>query len=165
MTEPFDLEAWITGARAPERSCTVYGRGDLVAEAERLAAEIAEADRSRDPERMNSGAAPALRKRLDEVRAEFEGSALEFRFRAPTRDEIRKAQEEIGEESDDEAFTFALMSLQAVLPKPSPQQWPAIRDRIGTGQFQLLIDTANGAYGDQRLDIPFSRATSGRTRV
>lgn len=162
----FDLDSWIDDARLPERSVTVYGRADLVGEYEALEARFTQLDREYDREsssgdaRMTTGSERReVAQQMEQLRPKLYASALTFRFRALTHDETQEIAKRIPDvESDDRAY--AMLEVQAIAPKVTATQWVKIRNRIGEGQFQAIIEAASSASFAKRVDLPFSFAAS-----
>lgn len=163
--EEFDLDAWIAGAKLPERIVTVYGRGDLVAEAEHLRTQVAGSrSEPREDGRLN-GRVAALERELATLQDQFEASRLEIRVRALPLEEYRGAVAHLGKDATDEDATYAYFAAQVVSPRMTAEQVKLLRDRIGEGQWMALIEAANSVMTDRRLDVPFSSATSGAGRT
>jgi len=159
-SDDFDLNAWIDGAKLPEKSATVYGRADLVAEYEALDQQL-RAEKARgdvDDARLSGDPKVAIAQRMDEVRSALQASALTFRFRALLDAEAKPIRE--AHKGGDEELTFKLLSVQVVEPKVSAEQWPKIRERIGDGQFAHLVEAAGSASYDRQVSVPFSLAAS-----
>lgn len=165
--DEFDLDAWIAGARLPERIVTVYGRGDLVAEAAHVRSQLdAARSESRADDRLTGpGATAGLQRELEMLQDQFEASKLEIRLKALPLEEYRAAAADLPKTATDEDATYAYMSAQVVSPGMNASQVKALRDRIGEGQWMSLIDAANGVMTDRRLDVPFSSASSGSGRT
>ena len=159
-SDDFDLDDWISGARLPEKSATVYGRADLVAEYEALDAELKAEKAKGDAtdSRLTGDPKVAIAQRMEQVRSELQGSALTFRFRALLDTEAKPIRD--AHKGADEELTFKLLSVQVLEPKVSPEQWPKIRERIGDGQFAYLVEAAGSASYDLQVSIPFSLAAS-----
>lgn len=168
-TNDFDLDAWILGAKLPEKSQTVYGRADLVAEFEALdqqlhALNAAEVDEDAD-ERLSGDPAAALARRMESLRQQMQGSALTFRFRALLKDEadaIRKAAPK-DSDGDPQGDYVAAHWIAAACISPAgltPEKAEAIRQRIGEGQYAALWHAAWSVANDQAVSIPFSLAAS-----
>lgn len=158
-SDDFDLDDWISGARLPEKSVTVYGRADLVAEFYELERQLQSVgSASGEDDRLTGDPRQALARLMEDARRQMESSALTFRFRALLDAEVEDARK--AHKGSDEALSFALLSLQAIQPKVSPEQWPKIRDRIGDGQFAALMEAAGSASYDRQVSVPFSLAAS-----
>jgi hypothetical protein len=158
----FDLEAWLSGARPPERAVTVYGRADLVATLEELEAEY---DAARTTDRRLGGPADDLRRRIREVREELESSRLTIRVRSLDRD---TQNEHVERFQSTEGITEADMAVvqiaaAAVAPRMTEEQAVRLMDRIGWGQFRSLADAVFRVSTDKTVTVPFSRAASEDT--
>jgi len=165
-----DIDAWISGAKLPERAATVYARSDLVAEYEELDAEL---NRLQDQARRESaageatlgagGGQAAMVRRMDEIRDEIDASARTFRFRAVTREQFEAVDAALKAEHGDDVpeaertyATFAAGSIDGL----TAEQWRKVRAVIGEGQFDLLLDTFKRASWERRTEVPFSYAAS-----
>lgn len=165
MTAPdmFDLDAWITGARRPERVAKVFSRPDLAAD---LSLAQAELDAATD-DRVRT----QLRKRVRAIRDELEGSAHTFRFRALSQDQADEvdAQNPIPskDKADDAALSkaanqrlFAMLATQAIDPPMTTAQVTALYAAVGDVEFAPIIEAATSANSEATVDAPFWRATS-----
>src|SRR5689334_18996730 len=72
----FDLDAWLTEARPPQRAVTVYGRGDLVSQLQ----ELTTRRKASDGGEMRLAGHP-LDSQIARVRAELEESRRVFHVR------------------------------------------------------------------------------------
>ena len=81
--EPFDLDAWLTDAAPPQRSVTVYGRGDLIAKLEDLAARPA----APGDQRLGGNVRSA---ELDAVKAQIQQRLSQVKMQK-YQDDLRKA--------------------------------------------------------------------------
>ena len=157
--DEFDLDSWISGAKLPEKSATVYGRADLVAEYEELDRRLrSEGKTEIVDDRLSGDPKVAIAQRMEQVRQALQSSALTFRFRALLDSEAKPLRD--GHKGTDEELTFKLLSVQCLEPKVSPEQWPKIRERIGDGQFAHLVEAAGSASYDRQVSVPFSLAAS-----
>lgn len=158
-TDEFDLDDWISGAKLPEKSATVYGRADLVAEYEALDRQLrGEGKPEFVDDRLTGDPRVSLAQRMDQIRKDMEASALTFRFRAVLDSETKALRE--GNKGSEEDLTFQILSVQCVAPRVSPEQWPRIREKIGDGQFAHLLEAAGSASYDRQVSVPFSLAAS-----
>jgi hypothetical protein len=146
--DEFSLDDWIDGARLPEKSVTVYGRADLV-----------DAQGSDDgDERLVGSPVSRLAAAIEACEKDMKASALTFRFRAILDADVEAAKR--AHPGDEEARTYAMLSKQSVHPQVSEQQWPKIRERIGEGQFNALLNAAAEASFERQIPVPFSLAAS-----
>ena len=113
--DAFSLDDWISGARLPEQSATVYGRADLVAEIHELEQRLSDARANDGNDDRLAGPSPStIAAKIQQAREQMQKSALTFRFRALLDAEIKDAQK--AHKGDDDGLTFALLSIQAVHP-------------------------------------------------
>lgn len=165
-TDGFDLDAWIDGAKLPERACTIYGRPDLVAEYEALDAELHALEQHDDDDQPTDdrlGAKSDLNRiadRMADVRREMEKSARLFRFRAPTDDEydqLREGLDDVPEADRNRAAGFRLLAIQCIEPAGiTAEQFERLEARLGSGYFEVLARTANAARESSQVALPFS---------
>jgi hypothetical protein len=157
--DEFSLDDWIDGARLPEKSVTVYGRADLVAEHYELNQRLVHAQGSDDgDERLVGSPVSRLAAAIEACEKDMKASALTFRFRAILDADVEAAKR--AHPGDEEARTYAMLSKQSVHPQVSEQQWPKIRERIGEGQFNALLNAAAEASFERQIPVPFSLAAS-----
>lgn len=158
-SDDFNLDDWISGARLPEKSVTVYGRADLVAEFYELERQLQNAGKDAvDDDRLTGDPRKVLAQRMEALREQMQASALTFRFRALLDAEVEEAKK--AHKGSDEALSFAMLSIQAVHPKVPAEKWPLIREKIGDGQFTALLEAAGSASYDRQVSVPFSLAAS-----
>lgn len=93
--ESFDLAAWLTDAKLPERSATVYQRGDLVGAITDLERRITHEKQEDD---AGLGGSENVR-RYRSVVAEFEASALTVYAQAMSADRQKQIVEDLGKEA------------------------------------------------------------------
>jgi hypothetical protein len=163
--DTFDLDGWISGARLPEKSVTVYGRADLVGEYQELEIEFESARRNASgDERLGGTAELDIAQRMVDVQEQMQASALTFRFRALSKDETKPifddAPKDKAGNADDDYVATHWVAAASVHPKITPEQAGQIRERIGQGQFGSLWDAAYSATTAKRIDIPFSYTAS-----
>lgn len=169
-TATFDLDAWLDDAAPPETVTTVLGRGDLVAEYQRLDAELAEAQRAltegTGSGRLNSpdGAkARELAERMDAVHAQMVASRLSIRLRAITKDthdEILTAAKALPEAERESYVEVQYVAASAVSPEMDVEKVKRLRERIGAGQFDALQISAWNITNNRSVEVPFSLRSS-----
>lgn len=93
--EAFDLAAWLADAKLPERSATVYQRGNLISEITDLERRITH-EKQDDEEGL--GGSESVR-RYRSLVAEFEASALTVFVQAMSGDRQREIAEELGKDA------------------------------------------------------------------
>lgn len=161
----FDLDSWIDGAKVPERSETVYGRADLVAEIQSLEVELRAAKaRTENDDRLGSPDSPeVIARKIQAARDDMEKSARTFRFRAldsATVKSIHARAPKVDDNPDADFIAREYVAAASVEPKLTTDQVQKIRDNIGEGQFSLLWDAAFGVTNEKRVSVPFSLTAS-----
>lgn len=154
------FDAWLTTARLPERSVTVYGRADLVAEMEELEQQLRSTRGAVVDDRLGGASGPGMvASRIEELRAQMSASAMTFRFRALTKAESRAvldgAPRGADGERDEDHVAAHWVAAGCVSHAMTAEQVREVRDRIGEGQFASLWDAAWGASNDKRVSVPF----------
>jgi hypothetical protein len=155
----FDVDAWLDEAAPPTRSVTVYGRGDLVARLQDLAAAAPEA--LSDP--RLAGSAPSAE--AEALRAKIEASALTLHVRGLLDREQQALLESVTTEVDakrtvDESrYEVLLVAAAAVYPWLSEDQVTRLRERIGQAQWDAVF-AAITAASRETIDVPLSRLGS-----
>lgn len=155
----FDIDAWLDEAAPPQRSVTVYGRGDLVAQLQDLA------DTETLPGDVRLGGDPRQAE-IDALRNQIEASALTVHVRGLLDQEQQQALDAstTGEgpdrKVDDFAYDLALFALAAVEPTFTSAQSERLRAAIGQAQWDALF-TGISAASKETIDIPLSRLGSG----
>lgn len=148
----FDFDAWLSGASRPTRSVNVYQRGDLLAEADALAAKIEAAELVERGDQESSIAdhsdADAMREQYAELAEEYYESALTLKFRALDRDEwaeVLRAAVQDDEVSTDDHRELSLRTIAAALVSPplSVDQLRSLRDVAGDVQFDRVVEKYN----------------------
>lgn len=158
--DTFDFEAWLSGARPPERSVTVYGRADLVADLEALNAAY-EAEREGSTDRRLGGTGSGLAAQIRDLRAELESSRLTVRVRGLPREDIL----DMAKAKDATEVDLAVRQVAAgsVYPTMNEAAARTLLERIGWGQFRSIADAVWDASTNKQVTAPFSRAISDGT--
>lgn len=162
----FDFGAWLSGAKKPERSVTVYGRADLVAELEELEEQLQAARNNpvHDDRLASTGTPQAIASKIARLQEQMRDSAHTFRFRALDQATVRgiyaaAPQNEDGE-YDADHVQAEWVAAACVAPAITPEQARQLQGAIGAGQFALLWDAAFAATNQKRVSVPFSLAAS-----
>lgn len=131
----FDIEAWLNGARLPERSVEIYQRPDLLATINELDAEL---ERTPAEEESLGGERAALEEKYNEVAAQIAASRTVFRVRALTGDQITRFDKK-HPKIDPENRMAHLLAMAIVAPAPmSFEQVQRLRAVIGDAQYARL---------------------------
>lgn len=165
-----EFDAWMSGARLPEKSVTVYGRADLVADLAELEEQLQAANQAvLVDERMNGGSsARAIAAKINAVQEEMKSSAMTFRFRSLPKATVKgiyadapKVKDDDGEMTPDmDHVAVHWVAAACVSHNLTPAKVEQIQDRIGDGQFVGLWEAAFTASNEKRVSVPFSLAAS-----
>ena len=162
----FDVRAWIRGTSPVTRSCTVYGRPDLMGEIEALKDELAEIQSADFDDQRLSQAAPGLdiARRIEELRAQMAASALRFRFRGLRNGELEEVKAQTTATATADGIgevDYRVMARQCI--EPAGLDWEDFRDlhtSLGAYFGRTLMKTAIEAVTGGGVDVPFSSASS-----
>jgi hypothetical protein len=175
----FDIDAWLTDARPPMRSVTVYGRGDLVAVLQDLAAErdalrgdISDGDTQAGliDDRLGdyipvreSVTVDALDAEIAAIRAELDLSRLTLHVRAVLHVERNALIDEHTTKDDKGADTLdsfgyeeAFVAAAADEPRLTRIQAAGLHKAIGEGQW-LAVCRAIEAASSETIDVPLAQ--------
>lgn len=168
----FDLAAWIKGTTRVVKRVTVYGRPDIALEIEELdgmirdfvAPDVPTSKRLVKPDPADDPR-QAWARRVDELRAEMEETAVEFRFQSLSSSEVRAISSQFGDDSDESGY--ALFAAQCVRPEGmTAEGFKELEQHMGFGPFMRTIgDAANAARDGIQVSIPFSPHASLLTRT
>lgn len=157
----FDVDAWLTEAKPPQRAVTVYGRGDLLSALQALEAE------PEPPGEVMGGSRRV--KEIRRLRAEIDASRRVLHVRALLQSERaalaaeHSKPSEGGEPKVDElAYEVAAYSASLVEPLMSVEQVKRLHDVIGEAQW-ALIGSAIEAASTESVDIPLRQLASAAT--
>ncbi len=179
--QPFNVDAWLEEAALPQRSVTVYGRGDLLAQLEDLVAQRdrhakqpAPAAALNDP-RLGGGDPGAGRVDVDalddaiaHLRHLVDQSSLTLHVRAvlnTERQELtdkhtsKRRDDATGkdvEDFDGLAYEHELVSRACVTPQITPAQVARLHQKIGEAQWVAVGAALERASGET-IDTPLSR--------
>lgn len=180
--DEFDVDAWLEEAALPQRSVTVYGRGDLLATLEDLVAAREQAAQQPDPgpvlddPRFGGGASTpagrgdlaALDDRIATVRAALHQSALTLHIRAVLNTErqglvdkhtTKTKDPDTGKVTEDIAvlpYEHELVSNACARPRFTADQIATLHQRIGEAQWVSVVRTLERASGET-IDTPLSQ--------
>jgi len=140
MTTPqdFDLDAWLDDADRPERSVTVYQKAGLIADLDRIAEQITNADEDEVDGPSMGGGVGKLRAEYAKLAKQFHGSALTVRVRSVSQEEQRELREK-NPDLGDAALGKLVLSEALVSPKATPEQVGKLERVLGDAQFSLIV--------------------------
>jgi len=162
--EDFDFDAWLSDAKRPERTVTVYKRADLLGDLDALERKLEEV-RSIPEEDQALGESPdGVEAQYLALLQQFHDSGLTIRVQGLTQDEmnaIGKAGKDAKE--TDEQIGRRLLEASLVSPRMTFDQLGKLSKAIGDAQMQKIV----GAYQLATLQAPeatapFSRRSSGQ---
>lgn len=138
--QDFDLDAWLDGADRPKRGVTVYQKSGLIAELDRLAELIRNADDDEVDGPSMGGGVGGLRAEYASIAAQFHDSALTIQVQSVSQEEQRELREK-NPDLDDRALGKLVLSEAFVSPKASPAQVGKLERILGDAQFSLIVST------------------------
>lgn len=157
----FDVDAWLTEARPPQRAVTVYGRGDLLSALQALESEP-------DPPGEVMGGSPKV-KAMRRLREELDASRRTIHVRGLLNKEREDLLKTHGggpdaKEEDFDGYGYEVDGLAraAVEPTLTPAQARKLHDALGEAQWQSIWQAINQATSEP-IDVPLSRLGSGST--
>ena len=184
--ETFDIDAWLTDAKLPEESASVYKRPDVIAELTDLKRRIKDARTEEADATFERTASEVLPSQ--ELEAEYESllnvfgdSQLTVYVRALTKDEMSALREthegkiargELTEVTSNATFGYDLLSEAIVSVKPAggkrvdvkwtPKQVKAMEQRIGAVQMPAILEARQRAQNAMpTVDADFLHKSSG----
>jgi len=171
--KPSDIESIIDEVETPETSVTLCLRASLVAEHERLSAQLD--GMTLDPINLaGDGPGREVASRLTELREQMIAHNRAFRFRAVTprgawRTLAGKRPVKTADLDDEQyaelyhGWVCLIVSSSAIDPVMSPEQVERLADKLSNGQWQQLANAA-WTVNDDAQGIPFSAAASVLSR-
>jgi hypothetical protein len=148
MSEPFDFEAFISGAQLARTTVSAF-KVDHTTEINRLKDRYDEirdrfdATQSGDAGDAREGVTDPtvsevreIEDRIDTLRREMEGSRVEFTIRTLTPDEFRAL-------GDGEDAVYEQFARQSVEPELTPEQAKRVADVVGAAQWGGMMMQAN----------------------
>jgi len=170
--EDFDPAAWLSGATGTQRSVTIYGRADLIAEVDELDRQARVARAIPDGDRALGDPTPeTVEEQRDALYAQFEASALTVRIEGKSdarRDGIDKRLKGQGIKLDKNGDEQTLHYIADAVVSPQGLDaafWRAFREK-SEAQYREVVKTYVTASGaPPRVTLPFSPGGSqARTR-
>jgi hypothetical protein len=150
-----DLDAWLDDYRPYVSTVKVCGRADLVAEHERLNADLIAAVAA-DKDMLASERVAAAKATVKAVEAEIEASERTFTFQGLGQREWQdlkrqhpptEEQRERGHDSNMETYAPALIAATSLDPKISVEQATRLLERLPIAEAEKLYEAALNANG------------------
>ena len=162
--EAFDLDAWLTDAKRPERSVTVYKRADLIADLDELERKIDNEARAAADEESLSGGAQSLEAEYHAKLQQFHESALTIRVRGLTQDEMSSIHAEGKKAKENqEQIGRRLIEAALVYPRIDVNGLERLSKAIGDAQMNEIVNAYQLATMKAPVvTVPFSLRSSGR---
>jgi hypothetical protein len=157
----FDVDAWLTDAKPPQRAVVVYGRGDLLSRLESLVAEPEEQTRRLGGSKR-SKEITALREQIEESRRVLHVRGLLHAERNSLLKKYGGGDGQPEDAFDGEGYQVEAVSLAAVEPGLTVEQVKRLHAAIGEGQWVALWRAIDAATAEP-VDIPLSRLGSEGT--
>ncbi len=160
----FDLDAWLTDAKRPERSVTVYKRADLIADLDELERQIDNANRAGAEEESLGFAGKRLEAEYLAKLQEFHDSALTIRVRGLTQDEINKIHSDGKNAKENQAqIGRRLIEAALVSPRINTAGLERLANAIGDVQMNQIVNAYQLATMQAPVvTVPFSLRSSGQ---
>lgn len=153
--EDFDVDAWLDESSLPERLVEVAGDGKGFAELQKLQQEYESQLEDDDGESLASaGARESFRREYEELRQRVEKSKKTFLIRAATLTQIAEVKKGLPEDASEMDIAIELLAVQCAKPKLTAEQAKRLGDKIGPGQLEKMIRSANEATFSYDVDIP-----------
>lgn len=170
----WDIEEWLAEAELPERSVSLCLRGSLVAEYERLDAQLRQAAQTAGSLAGNSPA-QQIAAQMETLHAQMQDAGRTLRFRAlPPRvfSDLRAKQplEKKPNQTDDEhadafhAWVCGIVAASCVDPVMTAEQVDRLSQTLSDGLWRQ-VTAAAWDVNTSAQDIPFSAAASALTRL
>lgn len=136
--QDFNLDAWLEDADRPERSVTVYQKAGLIADLDRLAAQIESADEEEVDGPSMGGGVGKLRADYARIAKRFHDSALVVRVQSISDDEQAEIRAK-NPDADQRELGKLVLSEALVSPKATPDQVGKLERILGDAQFSLIV--------------------------
>lgn len=147
--QDFDFDKWLDDAERPARSVTVYQKAGLIADLDRLAEQIDNADDDEVDGPSMGGGVGKLRAEYARLAQQFHDSALTFRVSGHDEDEKREFAKANPDATPLELGRIVLADgIQS--PKVTADQLKRLSAAIGDAQFSKIVT----AYQKASTELP-----------
>lgn len=162
--EDFDIDAWLSDAKRPERSVIVYKRADLLADLDELQRRISEANAVAEEEESLAASPVALEHEYLALAQQFHDSGLVVRVKGLTQDEMDAINSASKAAKETEAqIGRRMIEAALVSPRLTYEQLEKLSMAIGDIQMnQIVIAYKLATLKAPEVTVPFSRRSSGR---
>lgn len=166
QAQEFDLDSWISGVKAAERSVTVYQIPDVQARVDQLTRELRIAEKLPDKSRGIADRTPtAIIEDIKKLEQDFESSSITVTVKGLAQDRIDKITKRFKKNKKDatsEEINIAIMLEAIVAPKfKNIEQLTKFMDVIGPAQSNSVVKAFNDAtWKEPEVSVPFSLAYS-----
>lgn len=171
----FNLDAWMSGVRSTVRSCTIYQRGDLLAEIEDVERrlQLASADDADEYGLEDAdGGAEALNARLDDLYQQLLASGVTFKVEGRSADWLKAKDKELtrhrltnGMSDEQKAAVVTRHQLADAIIQPTGVTVEHLErlDDVAGAQYRKLVATFFTACSQAPVvSAPTSPSSSGR---
>ena len=147
--QDFDFDAWLDDAERPERAVTVYQRAGLIADLDRLAERIENADDDEVDGPSVGGGVGKLRAEYAKLAQQFHDSALTFRIAGHDEEQKREFAKANPDAKPTELGRLVLADAIRS-PKVTAEQLKRLAEKIGEVQFSKILV----AYHQASTELP-----------
>jgi len=145
--QDFDFDKWLDDADRPERAVTVYQKAGLIADLDRLEAQISNADDDEVDGPSMGGGVGKLRAEYAKVAKQFHDSALTLTVGGRSDDEKREFAA-ANLDVKPEEMGYAILADAISSPKVTAAQVKRLEKKIGPAQFALIVTGFKSASED-----------------
>ena len=147
--QDFDFDAWLDDAERPERAVTVYQRAGLIADLDRLAERIENADDDEVDGPSVGGGVGKLRAEYAKLAQQFHDSALTFRIAGHDEEQKREFAKANPDAKPTELGRLVLADAIRS-PNVTADQLKRLAEKIGEVQFSKILV----AYHQASTELP-----------
>ena len=162
--EDFDFDAWLSDAKRPERTVTVYKRADLLGDLDALERKLEELDNIPEEDQALGESPDSVQAQYLALLEQFHASGLTIRVQGLTQDEVNTigAAGKAAKETD-EQIGRRMLEKSIVSPALTFDQLGKLSKAIGDAQVQQIVNAYQLATMQApEVTAPFSRRSSGR---
>ncbi|WP_152185352.1 hypothetical protein [Segeticoccus rhizosphaerae] len=159
----FDPEAWISGAKPLTDTAKMSNRPDLVAQIEDLEEQLQKLNRAKSVDAaLGDGGDDAeqvkIAQQIKALHEKLEGSWMHITLKALSMGKYAQLQDEF--EDDPVGMATHGLAESVIEPKMTVEQWLAVHEVVGAGQFAGVWLKAQALTVDRPVTPDFSPASS-----